>query len=298
MYFILNSEIDIELNFSIIDIPDIARPLIDMALKEDLGEQGDITTKAIGARQMHTTAQVNAKMDGVVAGLAVAAEIFKALGNEIKVKQNYRDGQSVKKGEVLLQLEGPADQLLMGERTALNFLGRLSGIATLTHLFVQAVKGTKCQILDTRKTTPGWRMLEKYAVFCGGGKNHRIGLYDMFLVKENHIVSAGGIAASVSMCWEYMKKNKFSAKIEIETKNLAEVKEALRLDVDRIMLDNMSCDQMRECVSIVAGRIPLEASGNVSLQNVREIAETGVDFISIGSLTHSAINFDVSLLFQ
>ncbi|NOY60466.1 MAG: carboxylating nicotinate-nucleotide diphosphorylase [Calditrichaeota bacterium] len=289
--------VGLDLKISISDIRSAACPLIDMALKEDLGDRGDVTTNAISAKNLPAAAQIVAKMDGVIAGLPVVTETFKTLDPKIKFEQIYQDGQSVQKGDVLLRLKGPAAQILMGERTALNFLGRLSGIATLTHQFVQAVRGTKCQILDTRKTTPGWRIPEKYAVSCGGGKNHRIGLYDMFLIKENHIVSAGGIPAAVNMCREYMKRNNFSAEIEVETKNPAEVKEALGLNVDRIMLDNMSLEKMCECVSIVDGRIPLEASGNVGLQNVRQIAETGVDFISIGSLTHSAKSFDVSLLF-
>lgn len=289
--------IDSDLKFSVRDILSAARPLIDMALKEDLGDRGDITTNAISAENLPAAAQIIAKMDGVIAGLPVVTETFKTLDPKIKCEQIYQDGQSVQKGDVLLRLEGPTAQILMGERTALNFLGKLSGIATLTHQFVLAVRETKCQILDTRKTTPGWRILEKYAVFCGGGKNHRIGLYDMFLIKENHIVSAGGITAAVQVCREYMKRNNFAAEIEVETKNPDEVREALGLNVDRIMLDNMSLEIMRECVSLVDGRIPLEASGNVSLQNVRQIAETGVDFISIGALTHSAKSFDISLLF-
>jgi nicotinate-nucleotide pyrophosphorylase (carboxylating) len=182
------------------------------------------------------------------------------------------------------------------ERTALNFLQRLAGIATLTRRFVDAVAGTHAVILDTRKTTPGWRQLEKYAVRCGGGSNHRFGLHDMFLIKENHIAAAGDIAAAVQKCRAYARAQNAHLKIEVETKNLKEVEACLRLDVDRIMLDNMPLQEMRNAVALAAGRIPLEASGNVNLETVRAIAATGVDFISIGALTHSAPAMDFSLL--
>jgi nicotinate-nucleotide pyrophosphorylase (carboxylating) len=181
---------------------------------------------------------------------------------------------------------------------ALNVLQRLSGIATLTRKFVEAVASTKAKILDTRKTTPGWRILEKYAVRCGGGINHRFGLYDMFLIKENHIAATRSITSVVHKCREFSGKHNRTWRLEVEARNLADVEECLRAGVDQIMLDNMSLDQMRQAVQLVAGRVPLEASGNVSLENVKAIAETGVDFISIGTLTHSAPAMDFSLLVQ
>lgn len=197
-----------------------------------------------------------------------------------------------------MRLSGSSQSILIAERTCLNFLGRLSGIATNARQFVDAIQGTKARILDTRKTTPGWRLLEKYAVLCGGGDNHRTGLYDMFLIKENHIVAAGGIGHAVDRCRRYMRVHHFQAEIEVETQNSDDVREALSLNVDRILLDNMSVAEIRQCVLLVNGRIPLEASGNVTLATVRDIAETGVDFISVGSLTHSAKAMDISLLFR
>jgi nicotinate-nucleotide pyrophosphorylase (carboxylating) len=198
----------------------------------------------------------------------------------------------VEKGQILAEIQGRGQSLLVGERTALNFLCRMSGIATLTRRFVEALRGTKAVILDTRKTAPGWRLLDKYSVRCGGGQNHRTGLYDMLLIKDNHISGAGGITPAVLRARDLYEKRFL---IEVEVKNLIELDEALKLGVDRIMLDNMDLETMRNAVQMVKGRIPLEASGNVSLANVRQIAETGVDFISSGALTHSAPTLDISM---
>ena len=272
--------------------------LIENALEEDLGNRGDITTLAMNAKSEKVNARIIAKQQGVIAGLDIAAQVFKFLDPDIQFPIKINDGDFVQYGDVLLLLTGSANAILSAERTALNFLGRLSGIASLAFTFKQQIKYMETKILDTRKTTPGWRLLEKYAVRCGGCMNHRSGLYDMFLIKENHITAAGGITNAVNNCHEYMEKNNFSAEIEVETKTIYEVNEALKLKVNRIMLDNMTVDQMAKCVKLVDGQIPLEASGNVTLENVKQIATTGIDYISIGAITHSAKNFDVSLLFD
>lgn len=273
-----------------------ARRLVRMAFAEDLGDRGDITTLALGSDDVRTRAVISAKQDGVLCGVDLAPLVFEELKSGASVKALKKDGDLISAGDRILELSGAAADLLIAERTVLNFLGRLSGIASMTRQFVDAVAGTKAKILDTRKTTPGWRLLEKQAVRSGGGENHRIGLYDMFLLKENHITKAGGVTPAVEACRRYMDKQHFKSQIEVETSALAQVAEALSLAVDRIMLDNMSLQQMRECVTLVNGRIPLEASGNVNLSRVRQIAMTGVDYISVGALTHSPFNFDFSLL--
>ncbi len=272
-----------------------ASTLIKLAFEEDLGRRGDITTVALGTPDK-VNAAIIAKQHGVVCGLYLLKMVFRHIDPSICLILKASDGDVVQPKQTLVELSGSSEKILIAERTALNFLGRLSGIATLTHKFVEAVGELPTTLLDTRKTTPGWRLLEKYAVTCGGGANHRIGSFDMFLIKENHIMAAGGIAQAVRHCRDYMAREKFQAEIEVETQHLEHVKEALALKVDRIMLDNMSLDQLKECVQFVANRVPLEASGNVSLATVRRIAETGVDYMSIGSLTHSAVSFDVSLL--
>jgi len=271
------------------------RLLIRHALAEDLGERGDITTQALFDSGRIIDAEMLVKQNGVLCGLDVAIQVFHEVHPGVTVEKLAEDAQKVAAGAIICRITGRADALITAERTALNFIGRLSGVATLTRLFVDRVAGTSAKILDTRKTTPGWRRLEKYAVACGGGVNHRMGLYDLFLIKDNHIAAAGGIAAAVAGCREYMRRNRFTASIEVETKTLEELEQALALDVDRIMLDNMPLALMRRCVQRVNQRVPLEASGGVSLETVRVIAETGVDFISIGALTHSAPVLDISL---
>ncbi len=274
-----------------------ADELIKAALREDLGSRGDITTLAVCGQETPAFAVIIAKEDGIMAGIKVAERVFKTINNQIDFAAQISDGQAIAKGAPIVEIRGSSAGILTAERTALNFLGRLSGIATLTNQFVHKITDTKAILLDTRKTTPGWRVLEKYAVRCGGGQNHRMGLHDMFLIKENHIAAAGSIDMAVQRCRQYMQNLAFRAEIEVEAKTFAEVQEAVELRVDRIMLDNMSCEEMRRCVQWVAGRVPLEASGNVSLETIRGIAETGVDYISAGALTHSAKSLDVSLLF-
>jgi len=267
--------------------------LIDLALEEDL-PAGDITTEAIVPPDLSASGVFLAKEDGVLAGIEVAAKVFQRIDPSIIFKKIKDDGQEFKDGEILAEVKGKAASLLKAERTALNFLQRLSGISTLTRAFVQEVSGTKAVILDTRKTTPGWRYLEKYAVRMGGGQNHRKNLSEMMLIKDNHIRIAGGITAALKRA-----KGKITAgiKIEVEATTLDEVKEALTGGADMIMLDNMSLEQIRRAVELVAGRVPLEVSGKVNLQIVRQIALTGVDYISVGALTHSFKSADISLEF-
>ncbi|HET6646029.1 MAG TPA: carboxylating nicotinate-nucleotide diphosphorylase [Pyrinomonadaceae bacterium] len=260
------------------------------ALAEDIGA-GDVTTISIVSSDAVLRGEILAKNTGVVAGLELARAVFVLLDAGINFSASSRDGAQVTSGTTLASVSGSARALLTGERTALNFLGRMSGIATLTRQFVDAVAGTSAKILDTRKTAPGLRLIDKLAVRLGGGENHRIGLFDMVLIKDNHIDFAGSITAAV----ERVRAAGTNLEIEVEARTLEHVKEALDLKVDRILLDNMTPDVMREAVDLNGGRARLEASGNVSLDNVRKIAETGVDFISVGALTHSAKVFDVSL---
>lgn len=263
---------------------------INRALEEDIGS-GDVTTDSIVPSGASLRGRIIAKQDGTVAGLEVANEVFRRLNPKITFEANVEDGANVKRGVILAELNGDARALLTGERTALNFLGRMSGIATLTRQFVDAVAGTGALILDTRKTAPGLRTLDKLAVQFGGGQNHRTGLFDMVLIKDNHIDFAGSITAAV----ERVRASGTVLPIEVETRTLENVREALQLGVERILLDNMSPETMREAVRIANGRAKLEASGNVTLGNVFEVAQTGVDFISVGALTHSPRVFDVSL---
>ncbi len=270
--------------------------LIKSSFAEDFSDLGDVTSQAIFRKNEAKAAQIIAKSDGVVGGLFAAKRVFEWISPEIQVKEICEEGNFVTSGEVIMTVEGPVVDLLSAERTALNFLGRLSGVATLTRKFVDAVSGTRTKILDTRKTTPGWRFLEKYAVRQGGGINHRMGLFDRVLIKDNHIQAAGGIRPAVQAVREYFSHRALNLPIEVEVKNLSELEEALVEQVQQIMLDNMDVETMRKAVKRVSGRVPLEASGGVTLETVREIAETGVDFISVGALTHSAPVLDVSML--
>ncbi|HKY45144.1 MAG TPA: carboxylating nicotinate-nucleotide diphosphorylase [Pyrinomonadaceae bacterium] len=265
---------------------------IKRALEEDIGT-GDVTTDTIVPEDASLRGRIVAKQDGVVAGLDVAKHVMLALNESVEFHANVKDGSRVTRGTVLAEVEGPARALLTGERTALNFLGRMSGIATLTRRFVDAVSTTKATILDTRKTAPGLRFTDKLAVRLGGGQNHRTGLFDMVLIKDNHVDFAGSITAAV----ERVRASGTKLEIEVETRSLDHVQEALALGVQRILLDNMSVEMMREAVNICGGRARLEASGNVTLQNVLEVAGAGVDYISVGALTHSPVVFDVSLEF-
>jgi nicotinate-nucleotide pyrophosphorylase (carboxylating) len=267
------------------------KKIIQAALSEDMGT-GDITTQATVSIKKKGRAVAIAKDNFVIAGMDVFAETFRFLDKSIKVKKLIKDGCRVKKGCVIAEVSGSLSNILKAERVSLNLFQRMSGIATLTSKYVETVRGTKAKILDTRKTVPGLRVLDKMAVRIGGGCNHRIGLYDGVLIKDNHIEAAGGITSAVQAQRKHLIS---SMKIEVETKNISEVKEALNCGVDVIMLDNMSVPAMKKAVDFIAGRALVEASGNVSLQNVASIAAIGVDFISVGELTHSVRAADISL---
>jgi len=267
--------------------------LIRTALNEDIGP-GDVTTAATVTAGTMARAELIAKDEFVLAGINVARRVFETLDTRIAFEGLIKDGQTVRRGAVLAWLKGDAASLLQGERVALNLLQRLSGVATLTARFVNEVAGTGATIVDTRKTTPGLRALEKYAVRIGGGGNHRMALYDGVLIKENHIAAAGGIATAVARARRYVPH---TLKVEVEVRNLDEVNEALKAGADILLLDNMDLAELRAAVEQVAGRAVTEASGGVSLDTVRAIAETGVDLISVGALTHSYTSVDISMLF-
>ena len=261
------------------------------ALKEDIGA-GDITTRAIVKNNLRGHAEAIAKEEFIVAGIDVFKKTFLLLDKDLKFRAFAKDGKTVRKGEILARLEGSLASILQAERVALNLFQRMCGIATQTNKYVKAVKGTKAKILDTRKTVPGLRLLDKMAVKTGGGFNHRMGLYDAVLIKDNHIAAAGSITKAVKDQKKALNKK---IKIEVETKNLDEVKEALESGADIIMLDNMGIAEMKMAVKIVGKRALLEASGNVNLKRVAKIAGVGVDLISVGEITHSARAADISL---
>lgn len=274
--------------------PETTRLVAD-ALAEDIGS-GDRTTLWTVPESTAVTARIVAKASGVIAGLEIAREAFRQVDHDVRFESQVADGDAIEPGAVLISLDGPARGILTAERVALNFLQQLSGVASVTREYVRKVEGTGARILDTRKTTPLLRALEREAVRAGGGTNHRFGLFDMVLIKENHIRSAGGITEAVAAV---RRRNDAGLRVEIETTSLEEVREALPAGVDRIMLDNMSVETMREALEIIQGAdrsIETEASGGVNLETVRAIAETGVDFISVGALTHSAPALDLSLL--
>jgi nicotinate-nucleotide pyrophosphorylase (carboxylating) len=261
------------------------------ALAEDVGS-GDATTLALVPEGARCRAELLLEEPGVVCGVPIAAAVFRALDPEVRVEGKLDEGTAVTDvPAVVAELEGPARAILSGERVALNLLGRLSGIASLTRRFAELTDGTPTTVLDTRKTTPGLRALEKYAVRCGGGRNHRAGLYDGVLVKENHLRVAGGVAAALAA----LDGRIDGLPVEVEAETLAQVREALEAGAPRILLDNMSPEEVREAVELTAGRAELEASGGVSLATVRAYAETGVDFVSVGALTHAARSLHVSL---
>jgi len=266
--------------------------LVKFALAEDVGP-GDITTRAIVGKGQRAKAEIIAKEAGVIAGLHVAAEVFRHLDRRIRFVPKVNDGASVKKGKVIAIVSGPARGILTGERVALNFLQHLSGVATLTAKFAAKVKGQRAKVLDTRKTTPGLRVLEKYAVRMGGGENHRMRLYDAVLIKDNHIALAGGVDEAIEKAKGTRHKG---VGVEVEAKTLAQVRKAIEAGADRILLDNMQIKTLRQAVRLCKkARIKTEASGGVNLDNVSAIARTGVDYISIGALTHSAKALDISL---
>jgi nicotinate-nucleotide pyrophosphorylase (carboxylating) len=272
--------------------------IVKAALMEDIGN-GDVTTLATVPESSVAWAKMIARESLVICGLDVAEKVFAEVSPELRAEKSVSNGQRVEKGATLLRITGPTRALLTGERVALNFVQRLSGIATLTAQFVEAAKGTRAKILDTRKTTPGLRLLEKYAVACGGGQNHRIGLYDMVLIKDNHLVALRSEPPNAIEAAVRRAREKFPGlKVEVEADTPKQVEQALSAGADVILLDNMSLDEMRAAVFFVNGRAKTEASGGVNLQTVRAIAETGVDFISVGALTHSARAVDIALDFE
>ncbi|HTI98196.1 MAG TPA: carboxylating nicotinate-nucleotide diphosphorylase [Dongiaceae bacterium] len=274
------------------------RHAVKLALAEDLGRQGDVTTQATVPATARARAVLRARETLVVCGTEFAAAAFRQLAPRIKIKILVGDGQPVKAGTDLMEVSGPARAILSAERVALNFIQRLSGVATLTAAFVAAAGQTGAEIIDTRKTTPGWRNFEKYAVACGGGRNHRIGLFDMVLIKDNHLAALrtakpNAVAAAVQRARQQYPK----LRVEVEADTLAQVAQAVAAGADVILLDNMKLAQLRAAVKLVAGRAQTEASGGVNLKTIRGIARTGVDFISVGALTHSAPAVDIGLDF-
>jgi len=265
--------------------------LIDFAFSEDIGV-GDITTEATVSSAQKAVGTLHAKSEGVVAGLPVAERVFSRLDSDLTFTVFVCDGDSILAGAPIAEVQGNAKTILIGERTALNFMQRLSGVATLTSQFVKAVAGYDVKIVDTRKTTPGWRALEKYAVRVGGGNNHRFGLYDGVLIKDNHIIAAGGISNAVQCA---RKAAPHTAKIEVEVESIEQVNEALEAGVDILLLDNMSIETMEQVVKLIDNRVITEASGGITLERVQDVASTGIDYISVGALTHSAMPLDISL---
>ncbi|MBN2635433.1 MAG: carboxylating nicotinate-nucleotide diphosphorylase [Prolixibacteraceae bacterium] len=267
-----------------------AEVLFDLAYAEDIGD-GDITTNNLIPPEQNKTAILVAKEEGVIAGLPIAEMVFKKFDKDIEWNVKIPDGSKVSAGDILVEFKGNYRALLTGERKALNFLQRLSGIATYANQCLKEIEGYKVEILDTRKTLPGYRYLDKYAVRMGGASNHRFGLYDMVMIKDNHIQVAGGIIKAVEAIRKHIPK---SIKIEVETTTLEQVKEALEAQVDIIMLDNMSSQMMSEAVEIINKRAKIEASGNMTIKRIRKVAATGIDYISIGALTHSVKALDIS----
>lgn len=269
---------------------ELLKETIRLALLEDIGH-GDVTSSLVVPDANKSKAQIIAKEDFLLAGIPFVKEVFAYIDPEVEMKIFFDEGSDIKKGDIIAEISGNSRSLLVGERVALNILQRISGIATMTKAYVDRVLGLPVKIADTRKTTPGMRFMEKYGVKIGGGANHRFGLYDGILIKDNHIKIAGSVKKAVGLA----KKGQHLLKIEVEVKNLDELKEALDAGADVIMLDNMSIHDMKTAVKIAKGRAILEASGNISLNNVRSVAETGVDIISIGALTHSARAVDISM---
>lgn len=264
------------------------------ALAEDIG-RGDYSTLAIMSEEVKNQAQLLVKDEGIIAGVELAEYIFKFFDSSVHFEKLINDGSFIKKGDVAFIVEGSAKSILPVERLVLNCMQRMSGIATLTNFMQEKIKHTKTKLLDTRKTTPNFRVCEKWAVKIGGGENHRFGLFDMIMLKDNHVDFAGGIVPAIQRAKEYLKQNKLNLKIEIETRNLKEVKEALTQNPDRIMLDNFNIEQTKEAVDRIGGRVEIESSGGITIENLVSYAETGVDYISSGALTYSARSLDLSL---
>ena len=275
-------------------VEELVDKLIDLAFAEDIGD-GDHTTLCCIPEDAMGRSHLLIKEDGVLAGVEVAKEVFRRFDPELKVEVLMEDGTRVKKGDIAMIVSGRVRSLLQTERLMLNIMQRMSGIATTTSRYVERLKGTKTRVLDTRKTTPGLRMLEKAAVKIGGGCNHRIGLFDMILLKDNHVDFAGGISNAINRCHEYLEKNNLKLKIEIEVRNFDELHQALDCGgIDRIMLDNFTPADTKKAVDIIAGRYETESSGGITFDTLRDYAECGVDFISVGALTHSVKGLDMS----
>lgn len=269
--------------------------LIELAFTEDIGD-GDHTTLCCIPKTEVGSSKLIIKEDGIIAGVEVALAVFKKLDPDLIVKVYIKDGEHVKQGDIAFIVEGKVQSILQAERLVLNIMQRMSGIATVTNRYVKQLEGTNTKVLDTRKTTPGMRMLEKQAVKIGGGVNHRIGLFDMILLKDNHVDFAGGIENAINSAKKYLKEKSKDLKIEIEVRSIDELNEVIRIGgVDRIMLDNFTPEKTREAVEIVNGRFELESSGGITFNTLREYALTGVDYISVGALTHSVMSLDMSL---
>lgn len=274
---------------------DFLEAFIHSALAEDVGD-GDHSSLASIPENKETKARLLVKDDGILAGIVLAERIFRQYDNRLKLQVFFNDGAPVKAGDIAFSVQGPARSILTTERLVLNCMQRMSGIATKTRHLTELIAGTGTMLLDTRKTTPNFRLIEKWAVLIGGGANHRIGLYDMIMLKDNHVDMAGGIEQAINQTKDYLRAGKRKLRIEIETRSLAEVKEVLRVGgVDVVMLDNMSPDEMREAVRLIDGKYKTEASGNITEENIRKAAESGVDYISVGALTHSVKSLDLSL---
>lgn len=265
------------------------------AIREDIGD-GDFTSEACIPADAIGRARMYIKEDGVLAGTAIAEQIFFHIDSNLQVKTEIADGTHVKVGDVVMTISGPVRSILKGERLALNCMQRMSGIATLTNKVTKELKGLKTKVLDTRKTTPGIRFMEKMAVKMGGGENHRAGLYDMMMIKDNHIDYAGSVENAINLCDEYRKSHNLNIKLEVEARDLSEVERILAVGkVDRIMLDNFTYSDLRQAVEMIGDTYETEASGNITIETARKYAECGVDFISMGALTHSARGLDISL---
>ncbi|MCQ2958797.1 MAG: carboxylating nicotinate-nucleotide diphosphorylase [Bacteroidales bacterium] len=267
---------------------------IDIAFKEDIGD-GDHTTLSCIPHDLEGRARLLVKQDGILCGVELAKKIFAKFDPSLKVTQYLHDGDKIKKGDIAFTVEGKTISILQTERLVLNFMQRLSGIATQTAEYVKLLDGTNTKILDTRKTTPGLRLLEKYAVKVGGGENHRIGLYDMILIKDNHIDYAGGVTAAITKTKEYLKEKGKDLKIEVEARTLEEIKEILTFDVERILIDNFTPEETKVAVALINGKCKTESSGGITKESIRAYAEAGVDYISVGALTHHISSLDLSL---
>ena len=277
-----------------LSVDELEDKLIELSFAEDIGD-GDHTTLCCIPEDAMGKSHLLIKEDGILAGVEVAKKVFARFDPTMQVEVLINDGAQVKKGDIAMIVTGKTRSLLQTERLMLNIMQRMSGIATMTHKYVERIAGTGCHILDTRKTTPGMRMLEKQAVKIGGGMNHRIGLFDMILLKDNHIDFAGGITNAIDRCHEYLKKNNLDLKIEIEVRDFDELQQVLdKGGVDRVMLDNFSIPMTREAVALINGRVETESSGGITIDTIRDYAECGVDFVSVGALTHSVKGLDLS----